>query len=250
MRIALFSDVHSNMEALAACLEHARQHVVDQQVFIGDLIGYGGSPREVLDSIMTLASLGAGVVLGNHDEMAFAPPPTLLQEGSSGAAWTRAQLDETHLAFLKSLPLQLKINDCLFVHASAHNPHAWSYVDSELKAEQCLAASINTHQANRVFVGHVHHQSLYYRGADQKMMQFIPTPGTAIPLAKHRPFVATIGSVGQPRDGDTRAMYAILDQDRNSLTFHRVAYNFSAAAQQVRAAGLPEKLADRLEMGK
>jgi diadenosine tetraphosphatase ApaH/serine/threonine PP2A family protein phosphatase len=100
-----------------------------------------------------------------------------------------------------------------------------------------------------VFGGHVHQQTLYYRGAGRALMRFEPTPGVALPLPRHRLWLATIGSVGQPRDGDPRAMYAIFDTDLAQLSFHRVAYDHPAAAAAIRRAGLPEFFAERLGAG-
>jgi diadenosine tetraphosphatase ApaH/serine/threonine PP2A family protein phosphatase len=104
--------------------------------------------------------------------------------------------------------------------------------------------------APHVLVGHVHHQTLYYQGAGRGLMPFKPTPGVAVPLPRSRACVATVGSVGQPRDGDPRAMYALYDMSAGRLTFHRVPYDHAAAAQAIRQAGLPEHFAHRLETGR
>jgi len=96
----------------------------------------------------------------------------------------------------------------------------------------------------------VHHQTLYYQGAGRDLMPFKPTPGVAVPVPRLRACVATVGSVGQPRDGDPRAMYAIYDLSAGRLTFHRVPYDHAAAAQAIRQAGLPEHFAHRLETGR
>lgn len=250
MRIALFSDIHSNIHALNACLNHAREQSPDQLAFLGDLVGYGAAPAEVMDVIMFHASEGAWVIKGNHDEMALGLNNPSMMEGSIGAEWTRAQLSKSHLDFLENLPLVLNHEGCLFVHASAKEPGAWTYIDSELRAGLCIEVADQEWGANRVFTGHVHHQVLFYQTAVQKMMRFVPTPGVPIPLSKQRPVVATIGSVGQPRDGDTRSMYACYDSEQSTLTFHRVQYDFAKAAQDIREAGLPEKLAHRIEHGR
>jgi diadenosine tetraphosphatase ApaH/serine/threonine PP2A family protein phosphatase len=100
-----------------------------------------------------------------------------------------------------------------------------------------------------VFGGHVHQQSLYYRGTGRQLMAFKPTSGVPIPTPNHRQWIATIGSVGQPRDGSPRAMYAVFDSSHAKLTFHRVAYDHRAAARAVREAGLPDFFAQRLESG-
>jgi diadenosine tetraphosphatase ApaH/serine/threonine PP2A family protein phosphatase len=138
----------------------------------------------------------------------------------------------------------------LLVHASAHQPKDWRYIDNERNAQQCLDAAGKEQATSHVFVGHVHHQSLYYQGTGRGLMSFTPTPGVPVPVMRHRSWIATVGSVGQPRDGDTRAMYAIYDDVDSRITFHRVAYDHAAAANAVRRAGLPEYFASRLEEGR
>ena len=101
-----------------------------------------------------------------------------------------------------------------------------------------------------MYVGHVHRQVLYYQGAGRQLMAFDPTPGVPVPLPRHRAWVASVGSVGQPRDGDPRAMYALIDTQAAQLVFHRVRYDHVAAAQAIRRAGLPEFFAQRLEVGR
>ncbi len=140
--------------------------------------------------------------------------------------------------------------DPLLVHASAHQPGEWRYVDNERAARQCLDAAMQGEQGRHVFVGHVHEQTLYYQGSGPGLMSFTPTAGVPVPLPKHRAWVATVGSVGQPRDGDPRAMYALYDDAADRLTFHRVPYDHWAAAAAVRKAGLPEFFATRLEEGR
>jgi diadenosine tetraphosphatase ApaH/serine/threonine PP2A family protein phosphatase len=137
-----------------------------------------------------------------------------------------------------------------FVHASADAPERWRYVEDERIAGISLDAACHHPDVRYVFGGHVHHQSLYYRGTGRQLMAFKPTSGVPIPTPKHRQWIATIGSVGQPRDGNPRAMYAVFDSTAAKLTFHRVAYDHRAAARAVREAGLPEYFAQRLETGK
>jgi diadenosine tetraphosphatase ApaH/serine/threonine PP2A family protein phosphatase len=174
----------------------------------------------------------------------------LIQDsGSSSAAWTHEQLSPEHFKFLDNAPLTVQHGSILFTHASARNPDKWDYVDSEVKAQLCLDVALSAHQANHVFVGHVHHQHVYYPGASGKLMRFTPTPGVALPAPARRDMVVTIGSVGQPRDKDTRAMYALYDTEAQKLCFYRVVYDHHAAALAIRHAGLPEHLAHRIETG-
>ncbi|AOG25295.1 metallophosphoesterase family protein [Acidovorax sp. RAC01] len=251
MKIALLSDIHANRPALAACLEHARGQGAERFALLGDLVGYGGEPAAVLDDIMALAAQGAWVVLGNHDAMALAPPPAASSRGALGAQWTHDQLQPRHVAFLQSLPLTLRVGDAaLLVHASADMPAQWRYVEDSGAAERSMTAAQALDPAIRyVFSGHVHGQALYFMTPTAKLMRFTPEPGVAVPVPPHRQWLAIVGSVGQPRDGDARAMYAVFDDTARQVTFHRVPYDHAAAAACIRAAGLPPFYADRLESG-
>ena len=250
MRLALMSDIHGNIQALDACLDHARAQRADQFAFLGDLVGYGADPVAVLERLMALRDEGATVLKGNHDEMAVNPPTDVKNIGSSTATWTHSQLDGTQRAWLDALPLSTQLDKILLVHASADGPELWRYVYDERAATASLDAAADWPDVRYVFGGHVHEQSLYYRGANAGLMKFTPQPGVAVPVPAHRQWLATVGSIGQPRDGKPEAMYALLDTDRWQLSFHRVAYDHEAAAWAIRAAGLPEFFADRLERGR
>lgn len=253
MKLALISDIHANRPALQACLVHARLQGADQFAFLGDLVGYGADPAAVLDDIMALAEQGALVLRGNHDDMALQPPQTQAGEatlGAQGAQWTHDQLRLSHLEFLTQLPLTVTFKGLLLVHASADRPASWRYVDNAQAAGRCLDQALAQQQGPHVLVGHVHHQALYYRGSGRHLMKFEPTPGLPVPTPAHRPMVACVGSCGQPRDGDPRAMYAMADLAQQKMVFYRVPYNHTEAAAAIRRAGLPESLAQRLERGR
>ncbi|HEY6240049.1 MAG TPA: metallophosphoesterase family protein [Burkholderiales bacterium] len=246
MKLALFADIHSNLEAIVACLAHAQALGADRYAFLGDLVGYGADPVKVLELIERHAASGAVVVLGNHDAATIGRPVDVLNRNAQAAiTWTRAQLGERQRAFLAALPLTVRDDNMLFVHASAVAPEEWAYVTSAKEAEQCMKAG----KANYIFCGHVHEQKLYFTGAGGQSMPFRPVPGTPIPAAKHRQWLAIVGSAGQPRDGNNAACYALFDPGRERLTFFRVPYDHDSAAQKIRAAGLPERLALRVERG-
>jgi len=249
MKLALLSDIHANIQAFDACLSHAHAQGAQQFALLGDLVGYGANPREVLERVQTLAAAGALIIKGNHDEMAVTPPAEVQHVGSSTAAWTHAQLSPDQRGFLDRLPLTVQQGAVLLVHASVNNPERWRYVTDERSAGASLDAAADKPEVRYVFGGHVHHQTLYYRGAGAGLMAFKPTPGVAVPVPKHRHWLATVGSVGQPRDGHPQAMYALFDLDKAQLTFQRVAYDHHAAAAAIREAGLPAYFADRLETG-
>jgi diadenosine tetraphosphatase ApaH/serine/threonine PP2A family protein phosphatase len=246
VKLALFADIHSNLEALTACLAHAKALGAQRYAFLGDLVGYGADPVAVLELIEQHAAEGAIVVLGNHDAASIdRPTPGLNSLAQISAAWTRLQLGKRQRAFLDGLPLSVREDNLLFVHASAAEPERWTYVTGPMQAE----ASMQVANAGMTFCGHVHDQTLYYRGARGRLAVFRPVSGTPIPTGRHRQWLAIVGSTGQPRDHNTAACYALADLGRERLTFFRVPYDYGAAAQKIRAAGLPERLARRLERG-
>lgn len=256
MKLALLSDIHSNRQALDACLQHARHQGAEHFAFLGDLVGYGADPAYVVDQVMTLAAAGHSVIRGNHDAFAVDPPMGTDKGAGSmaahGALWTHEQLNPEQQQFLASLPLTLEVGGVLLSHASADTPENWRYVDNEMVAAQCLDAARQHPGVQHVFCGHVHQQTLYYRGTGRGLMRFHPMAGVSVPVPPHRQWVATVGSVGQPRDGDARAMYALLDTDRWQLRFERVAYPVAEAVAAILATGgaLPPAFAHRLEVGR
>lgn len=250
MKLALLSDIHANSQALEACLGHARAQGAQQLAFLGDFVGYGADPAAVVARIMDLAAQGALVLKGNHDAMAVRPPEHPRTLGDSTAQWTHDHLEPAQCEFLDSLPMTVRLDRVLLVHASADEPGLWRYVYDQHVAALSLGAASRQPEVRYVFGGHVHRQSLYYRGADGNLMQFEPTDGVALPVSPRRHWLATIGSVGQPRDGIPKAMYAMFDSGRAQLTFHRVEYDYHAAATAIRHAGLPDFFAERLEIGR
>lgn len=246
MKLALLSDVHSNLEALNACLEHARAQGAERYAFLGDLVGYGPDPVAVVERIEEHVQRGAIAVMGNHDAAVLGRLSDYMNEEAAAAVeWTRTQLREGHRAFLESLPLTLRDEDRFFVHASAAAPEKWIYVVDALRA----AYSIEAGAATYLFCGHVHEPTLYYIAAAGRPRPFTPVPGTPIPVGRHRRWLAIVGSAGQPRDGNLAACYAMFDTDKSLLTYHRVPYDYGSTARKMRAAGLPESLAWRIEHG-
>jgi diadenosine tetraphosphatase ApaH/serine/threonine PP2A family protein phosphatase len=251
MKLALLSDLQANARALEACLTHAQAQGANQWALLGDLVGYGPEPEAVVAQCQQMAEAGATVLRGNHDAMAVTPPVPASRQGEFTARWTHERLSEANRQWLASLPLTVRLESVMVVHASVNEPEQWRYVEDEGSAARSLQAATDQYPEVRfVMGGHVHHQTLYYRGQGGQLMRFTPVPGVPIPVPAHRRWIATVGSVGQPRDGDTRAGYALLDLDRHQLTFWRVRYDHVAAAHAVRAAGLDEALARRLESGR
>ena len=246
MRTALLADIHSNLEALQACLAHARREGAGRFVFLGDLVGYGADPVACLEIIAGLAEQGAPAVRGNHDAACLGGIlPDMSYTARDAIYWTRDQLGARERAFLAGLPLAVAEEDRLYVHASAEQPEAWPYITGTLDAARALAATA----ARIVLVGHVHEPLLYFTTPGGIPRAFRPVPGVPLPLSEFRRWLVIVGSAGQPRDGNPAACYALHDPAAGTLTHFRVPYDAQAAAKKIIDAGLPEQLAWRLIKG-
>ena len=245
MPIALLADIHANLEALTACLEHAQARRADRYAFLGDIVGYGADAVEVVALIRDRARQGAIVLKGNHDEALDRSNGYYNEAATAALDWARSTLDPEQRQFLADLPLAERQGSTCYVHASAAFPERWTYVDSPAEA----ARSVEAAQASHTFCGHVHDQMLYFETRARGMTAFQPVPGTAIPVRGHRRWLAIVGSVGQPRDRNPAAAYTLFDEARERLTFFRVPYDARAAAAKIRRAGLPASLAYRVELG-
>lgn len=244
MLIALLTDIHGNREALEACLASARARNAGRLVFLGDFVGYGADPGFVIDTVMPFVERGAVALLGNHDSAAIGNPESMNDDAARAIAWTRQQLDERQLEFLRSLPYTAADADVLYVHASADAPIHWDYMLDADAAMRSLAAT----QARITFCGHVHVPMAFHLLKAQGLVPYEPPMNTALPLTEGR-WVIVIGAVGQPRDGDPRACYALFDDEADTLAYVRVPYDIDTAAKKIKAAGLPRRLAARLAFG-
>jgi len=245
MRIALMTDMHGNREAFTACLDHAGQHGVDRYVFLGDFVGYGADPGWVVDTASAYVERGAIALLGNHDAAILGDSAGMNEMAATAIAWTRTQLDDRQRNFIAGLPLFVEEGDRLYVHASAHEPDQWHYVLDIYAAAQSLVAT----DAQVAFCGHTHVPALFHMTPDGDFASFKPVEREAIPLDRAHQWLAVIGAVGQPRDHNPAACYAVMDEERNTLTYVRVPYDFRTASRKIRAAGLPSMLATRLLAG-
>jgi diadenosine tetraphosphatase ApaH/serine/threonine PP2A family protein phosphatase len=245
MRIGFFSDIHGNREAFTACLSSAKDRGVDRHVFLGDYVGYGADPAFAIETVMAHVERGAIAVLGNHDAAALAPDLHMTGAASAAMEWTRGRLGPAHIAFIKGLPLTSQDDGRLYVHASACAPGAWHYVTDRHEASKSLMAT----QAQVIFCGHSHLPTLFHMSASGRTASFKPHDGVDIPLTAGRRWLAVIGSVGQPRDHNPAACYAILDAARSVLTYIRVPYDVDTAVRKIRDAGLPLVLSRRLVEG-
>lgn len=242
---AILSDIHANLEAFDACLAHARSKGATSFALLGDFVGYGADAVAVVDRVMQLARDGAIALKGNHDAAIERSESYFNHDAQAALDWARETLRDEQKAFLAQLPLVAPLDAVCFVHASAASPAKWTYVDSPAEAAHCARASGAAH----TFCGHVHDQKLYFATTTGRMSPFTPVPGVAVPVKGRRQWVAIVGSVGQPRDRNPAAAYALFDDASREIAFHRVPYDHHAAAERIRAAGLPGSLAYRVEAG-
>jgi diadenosine tetraphosphatase ApaH/serine/threonine PP2A family protein phosphatase len=245
MRIALLTDIHANRRALEACLDHAGLLRADRLVFLGDYVGYGPEPVEVVERIMAETDRGAIAVLGNHDQAVAQTGESMVSDAEVALAWTRGQLGPEARAFLAGLPLSFEDGPRLYVHASPQARPPWVYVNDELSARQALDAC----RAPLVFCGHTHVAALYSLAGAGPLVPFRPIPAVPVPLSRRRRWLNVVGAVGQSRDGNPAASYALLDTDRSEITHFRVPYDVEATASALLQAGLPPALAARLQRG-
>ncbi len=245
MLLAILTDIHGNREALAAVLADQAARGCEGIVILGDIVGYGPDPEWCCDRVMELASTGAVVVKGNHDDAMAIGSGGMTDNARKALDWTRPRLSAEQSAFLAGLPLWVERGGVLYVHASAEAPDEWVYVTNEATAAGCFQAN----RARITFCGHVHVPPLYSADLRGQVAASRVKFGLPFPLIRSRRWLAVVGSVGQPRDRTPAASYATYDPAQGDLTFRRVAYDCGTVATKVRAAGLPEALALRLLSG-
>jgi diadenosine tetraphosphatase ApaH/serine/threonine PP2A family protein phosphatase len=246
VRLAVFADIHANRQAFSACLEAARSRGAERMICLGDYVGYGADPEWTVETMMALVDDGAMAVRGNHDNAIGTPSESMNAAAQAAIEWSRGRLSAPQRRFLAELPLTLREDDRLYVHSEASHPARWRYVQSASDA----ADSIEATDARVTFCGHIHLPALYSMSSAAKMTSFVPTSDVPVQLLGGRRWLAVIGSVGQPRDGDPAAAFAMLDTVSREITYCRVPYDVETAANRIRANGLPHWLADRLLVGK
>ena len=236
MKVALLSDIHANWQAFEAVTGDLPP--VDQVICLGDVVGYGAEPARCLDAVR---EAGWPVLVGNHDR-ASADPIVLgwfNEDAATVIRWTIEQLGEDRLAWLGGLPEHLDFEGALLVHASPRDP-IYEYILDTTVAR----ANLDYVGQSVCFHGHSHVPGTWTSKNGQVVHQYeIGTVQLAAPI------LANPGSVGQPRDGDPRASYAIWDTDARLFTFHRLRYDVEGAQRAIRDAGLPGRFADRLAVG-
>jgi diadenosine tetraphosphatase ApaH/serine/threonine PP2A family protein phosphatase len=245
MRIAVFSDIHGNYEALEAFIEHSSRQNIGMYVCLGDIVGYGANPNECIRGLLNLPNIR--FVLGNHDAAASGrdSPYDMSRDASRAILWTIETLSPDYAEFLQHIDVTLKTDNILFSHANPYRPLAWYYVDEIEYAARSFART----KEKMLFVGHTHVSSIITRKNMFNIYFEMPEGNEVVPLNKSKRQIINCGSIGQPRDGDPRASYLIYDQENQIIEFYRIPYDYRRAAEKIRANGLPESLALRLSKG-
>lgn len=240
MRIAVLSDIHSNLAALEAVARD--MHQIDEIWVLGDIVGYGPQPNEV---IATLQQLGARTVMGNHDGAAIGTVDSrdFNPDAARAIAWTGEALDDNARAYLGSLPIVRTDGDLTAVHGSPRDP-VWEYITSPALA----AANYAAFETRFCLFGHTHIPVVFRQEGDSAV-GVRGIPDSPVDLGGSRCLINP-GSVGQPRDGNPDSSYLILDLEKSVAEYRRVRYDIEATQRAMTDAGLPVRLIERLSYGR
>jgi len=240
MRLAIFSDIHSNLEALEAVLADAREQRCTDFVCLGDVVGYNANPQECVQLIQ---ELDCPIVKGNHDEQASLVESSrdFNEMAEAAIQWTRDHLTDDDKQWLRDLRLQRQVRDFTIVHATLDTPEQWGYVFNNLDA----AASFTYQHTTVCFFGHTHVPIAFVRDEGVQRVRI-----DKLRIEAGKKYFINTGSVGQPRDADWHAAYCIYHVDSNLVELRRLKYDLETAQKKIIKAGLPHLLADRLAIGR
>jgi diadenosine tetraphosphatase ApaH/serine/threonine PP2A family protein phosphatase len=240
VRYAVLSDIHANLEALRAVLADAAPRT-DGLLCLGDVVGYGADPVACIEIVAGRAHTLVG---GNHEHAVagLIDLEWFNAYARAAAEWTRERLDDDHRAYLASLPLVAQVADATLVHASPDRPDEWEYL---LTAQDGFDA-FPAFATRLCFIGHSHLAGTWSLGSSGPEHQ---AGAVDLELERGRRYLVNVGSVGQPRDRDPRAAYAIWDVERGTISTRRVVYDVAGAREKILRGGLPRFLADRLAWG-
>jgi len=243
MRYGLFSDVHSNIEAMTVVADALKKEGVDEYLCLGDFVGYYSNPNEVIELIRSLNCWK--MVLGNHDAALLGT--TSLTKFNAPAAdairWTQTHIKPENIQFLKDLRMREEIGDIQLVHSSPLQSEEWHYLTSQ----EDLERNFRYFQGFICFFGHVHKPFIAEQRPDGSV-QIIEQQDYA--LRKDCRYLVNVGSVGQPRDGNPKTCYLVYDTAAQTLSIRRPDYDFETTAKKTLEAGLSDYLANRLKTGK
>lgn len=242
MKLALISDLHSNLEALTAVLQDIEKQQVDRIHCLGDVIGYGSDPAACLELVKNNCEIK---LMGNHEYVVLDLVSTEHYNDAAriSARWTKEQLTDYELSIIADFEMQRALDDVLLVHASPNEPDQWYYVLVPGAAREAFS-----HLNERIcFFGHTHVPQIYIeREEDLPRCRM----GHTFHPDKENRYLINVGSVGQPRDNDPRACYVTFDTDAYEVMYHRVEYDIETTQGKMSQANLPEMLINRLSVGR
>ncbi|MBN2037397.1 MAG: metallophosphoesterase family protein [Chitinispirillaceae bacterium] len=243
MRYAIVSDIHGNVEALQAVLNDIKKQSIDTIICLGDIVGYYPDPEKCVELIRKHAAF---CVAGNHDYAAIGRIDTsnFTYYAFAAMEWTKANISEETRDFLASLPLTIEQDDMFFTHSSPSNPQAWVYVFPD--SEEAVFEAFNSLTFRLNFIGHTHWPSIMIQSEDRIVLHSDHT----IKLNGAHYYLINVGSVGQPRDFDSRSCYVVFDTETQIVSLIRVYYDFTLTQRKIRNNHLPLFLAERLEKGR
>ncbi len=244
MKFGIFGDIHGNLEALEAVLADMEEQGVTHPLCLGDLVGYGANPAECLEVVRAME---CPVVRGNHDDLVpqGKAPTSFSDAARQSLEYSRKQLNPAQLNFLRRLPMIWAEDPITLVHATLDGPESWGYISTRLEAQTCFF-----YQKTPIcFVGHTHRPCAFAQEREVRPLEFRHVDVHPDRSKMGRRYLFNVGSVGQPRDGDWRASYAIFSPQEYWVDLRRVSYNIEKAASKILKAGLPESLSKRLFKG-
>jgi diadenosine tetraphosphatase ApaH/serine/threonine PP2A family protein phosphatase len=243
MRYAIASDIHGNLEALQAVLNDIKTRSIDSLICLGDIVGYYPDPELCTNLVKENASL---CVAGNHDYAAIGKIDTqnFTYYAFTAMEWTKQNISAESRSFLSSLPLTIEQEKMFFTHSSPSNPKDWVYVFPD--SEETVFEAFNSLVYPVNFIGHTHWPSILIQEEDRIILH----SDHVISVADGHYYLINVGSVGQPRDFDSRSCYAIYDTDTHEISLIRVEYDFTITQKKIIENNLPLFLAERLEKGR
>ena len=241
MRWGILSDIHSNLEALEAVLAALAYERIDKYLCLGDIVGYGANPGECIAEIRKLNPVS---IAGNHDwaVAGLFDIAHLTSNATAGVLWTSRNITYKDKEFLKSLGLIHQEKELTLVHASLQEPERFEYISDNTSADKAFQALDTT----ICFIGHTHRPVIFIKEGNN----YTSTLQVEIKVRTSQTYIINAGSVGQPRDGNPQACYAVYDSEAEEVQIKRVSYDIRKAQDKIIAAGLPKILAERLAVGR
>jgi len=243
MKYILFADIHSNLEAFQAVREESKKEKVDEYICLGDIVGYAANPNECIKLVKELNPVT--IIAGNHDWASVGKTDINYFNPIAKEAilWTQKELTEENKNFLQNLPLTKEFDDFVIVHGSLYASQEWHYIFTLRDAKKNFE-----YQKKRIcFIAHSHQPSIISQNQDGNCEG---AKGTKVFLKEGHRYLVNIGSVGQPRDGNPDACYCLYDRDKKEIVIKRISYEIKKAQDKIISADLPQKLAQRLSLGR